>query len=143
MHANPTTRSQDEIVARIESRRHDDPLGFETGEYIDYLDFEHASGEYLIEGTTEEQWKEVVPDPPKQAMVSYMEFAFDKAHGERGTSACRSLSHMIAWAWLSGDEELSKYIEDAYSNEYHSYGLVILRGICQHLGIDPEQHGDG
>ena len=35
-------RTQEEIIARIGTRADADPLGFERGDYIDYLDFKHA-----------------------------------------------------------------------------------------------------
>ena len=75
-------------------------------------------------------------------MIDYMEFAFDKAHDERGISANRSINHMIAWSWLSGDDELNQAIEHEYETNYHSYSLEILRMICEKLGIDPKEHGD-
>lgn len=140
MNSDPTARSQEEIVDRIESRADGDPLGFETSEYVDYLDFDHAR-QYLEETVTAEQWAEAtaVTASPKEAMVAYMDFAFGKAHGERGISAERSIAHMVAWAWLSGDEDLLDYITTA---PYRGYGLSILRGICQRLGIDPKEYGD-
>jgi len=138
VNTDPTTRTQEEIVARIEARSEGDLLGFETREYVAYLDFGNAKC-HLIETATEAMWanREIVP--PKEAMVEYMEFAFGKAHGERGISAERSIAHMVAWAWLSGDKDLIEYID---SEVYHSYGLSILRGICQRLGIDPKEYGD-
>ena len=137
------TRTQEQIVERIKAREENDPLGFEVGEYIDYLDFEHAKP-YLKEGCSAEEWeahRSNVP-LPKDAIVDYMKFAFDKAHGERGISANRSLQHMIAWSWLSGDEELNAGIESRYRTEYCGYGLDILRWVCEQLGIDPKEHGD-
>lgn len=138
-HAAPSTRSQEEIVERMDARGEGDPLGFETSEYFEYLDFDHARP-YLKETVTAKEFAAATATaPPKEAMVSYMEFAFDKAHGERGISAERSIGHMVAWAWLSGDDKLLDYIENA---RYDGYGLSILRGICQRLEIDPKQHGD-
>lgn len=139
--AAPTTRTQEDIVNRYEARSGSDTLGFEVGEYIDYLDFSHATP-YLETGTTAEQWGKITVSAPKQAMVNYMEFAFGKAHGKRGISANRSIKHMIAWAWLSGDDELLASIEDGYASSYCHYGLPILRGICERLGIDPKEYGD-
>ena len=137
--ATITPRTQDEIAERVESRRPTDFLGFETSEYIDYLDFDHAKP-YLKEDAAQGDWDTFRAGvvPPKDAMAKYMEFAFGKAHGERGISANRSISHMIAWAWVSGDDELLSLTE----GEYSGYGLSILRGICEHLGIDPKEHGD-
>lgn len=141
--ATLTQRSQDEILDRMNDRKDGDPLGFETGEYIDYLDFENAKA-YLKEGVTAEEWAEACSDtkPPLEKIKSYMPFAFGKAHGERGISANRSIQHMIAWAWLSGDDELLGKIESEYDHSYSAYGLPILRMICEHCGWDAKELGD-
>lgn len=141
--ATITARSQDEILARIELRKESDPLGFERGDYIDFLDFDHAKP-YLKEGTTAEEWDEETKDhdAPLDAMRNYMPFAFGKAHGERGISAHRSLYHMTAWAWLSGDDELTDMIVREHNGNYHSYGLEILRKICEHCGWNAKELGD-
>lgn len=135
-------RTQDEIVERIRLREPKDYFGFEIGEYIAYLDFEHAK-EFLKEGTTAEEWNEAIKTrlPPKEAMIDYMPFAFEKAHGQRGISANRSIGHMIAWAWLINDGWATK-IETAYGADYRDYGLHILRMICELLEINPKEYGD-
>jgi len=46
--AAPTTRTQDDIVNRYESKKGDDVLGFEVGEYIDILDPFSGSGTTLV-----------------------------------------------------------------------------------------------
>ena len=66
---------------------------------------------------------------------NYMSFAFQKAYAERGISANRSIQHTIAWLWLAGENELLKWVEDEYENNYHSYGLPILIRIAQHFEI--------
>lgn len=137
-----TTRTQDQIVDRIEARTSSDHLGFEVNEYLPYLDFQHAR-KYLNEGTTEARWAEAKGDyvEPRQKMIDYMAFAFQKAHGERGISANRSIQHMIAWGWLVSDE-IGLEIQRLYDQEYDNYGLAILRNICDILGIDRKEHGD-
>lgn len=138
-----TARTQEEIVARIEERKDDDFGGFEVDEYIDYFDFEHARP-YLKSDATQEQWEKhlTMVLAPKERIANYMPFAFEKAHGQRGISANRSIMHMIAWAWLSGDESLLAFIVDSFRDNYSDYGLPILRGICERLKIDPADHGD-
>lgn len=132
-------RTQDEIIQRMQDREGIDMFGVETTDYIEYLSYDNAK-EYLKEGVTEADWPK--PNPPEEKMAEYMKFAFDKAHGERGLSANRSIMHMIAWSWLLGDEQFNQEIERMYEEEYRNYGLDILRYICTTLGISPEEHGD-
>lgn len=137
-----TTRTQDQIVIRLDARTDSDPLGFEINEYLPYLDFQHAR-KYLNEDVTEERWKQAQGTyvEPRQKMIDYMAFAFQKAHGQRGISANRSIQHMIAWGWLVSDE-IGLEIQRLFDQEYDNYGLSILRKICDMLGIDRKEHGD-
>lgn len=137
-----TTRTQEEIVARLDARTDSDPLAFETDEYLPYLDFAHAK-KYLKDGTTEDEWNKARGTyvEPRQKMIDYMAFAFQKANGKRGISANRSIQHMIAWGWLISDE-IGLEIQRLFDQEYDNYGLAILRKICDMLGIDRKEHGD-
>ncbi len=123
-------KTQDEIVTRIRDRKGQDPLGFETSEYLDYLDFAHAK-EFLKPEVTPEQWEEVYSKAktPEDAIKDYMPFAWDKANNCRGISASRSISHMIAWLWL--DKKDWSEIDD-----YEYYGKPQLLRICEEYGID-------
>lgn len=124
--------TQDEIVARLNERRDGDPLGFEIGEYIPYLDHAHAKP-FLKPECTESEWEKDRPALTREAilkvMFDYMEFAWDKANNCRGISANRSIMHYIAWTWLAGDKDFSREIEGA---TYEFYGKNILTRICQH-----------
>lgn len=123
-------KTQDEIVARVRIRKEHDFFGFETSEYLDYLDFAHAK-EFLKPDATPEQWEKVhsKAKSPEDAIKDYMPFAWDKANNCRGISAGRSICHMIAWLWLDGKDwpELEDY-------EY--YGKPHLVRICKEYGID-------
>lgn len=136
-----TTRTQEEIVARLDARIGSDPLGFEIDEYLPYLEFQHAR-KYLKDGTTEDEWNKARGTyvEPRQKMIDYMDFAFQKAHGQRGISANRSIMHMIAWGWLVSDE-IGLEIQRMWDQEYDNYGYGILLKICSMLGIAPNQHG--
>ena len=129
-------RTAEEILARYEERKPHDLFGFECGDYLDRLPFELAKP-YLKDGVTEEQWEAVAKPATRDAileeMKEYLPFAFEKAYGERGLSALRSLQHYIAWIWLLNDG-FSDEIEYDYENNYHSYGLPILIKIAQHYG---------
>ena len=87
-------RTQKEILDRIELVKEDDMFGFEWKEYIFYLEFKHAK-QFLKEDVKESDWK-VSTVTGLEKIKDYMEFAYDKAYGERGISAHRSIMHMIA-----------------------------------------------
>lgn len=136
-------RTQDEIVKRIESRKADDLLGFETGEYINRLDFSNARP-FLKDSVTEQDWLEAcVIKPPIKRMHDYMEFAWGKANNCRGISANRSVMHCIAWLWLAEEDELLMQVEDEFNGNYHFYGKPILEIICEHFDWDWSQWDNG
>jgi len=115
-------RTRKEIAARAKEISDRDPVGTEQADLVGELGKEHL-GEQLLS--------------PKETMKEYMEFAFGKAHGERGLSASRSMAHFAAWLWLDGNEELAEEIR-----EFEDYGLENLRSICEYLEIDPQEYGD-
>lgn len=134
-------RTQDEIVARYHARKMHDMFGFEVGEYIDYLDYEHAQP-FLKDGVTKEEWEQSLSETesPAERIKNYMEFAFEKANNFRGISAARSLMHMIAWLWLDGQDE---FLAQHNLEEYEFYGKDHLVAICKLYGIDHTQYDDG
>ncbi len=123
-----TNRTQDEIAARINSRKEHDLLGFEVGEYANYLDYAHAK-EFLKPDVTQKQWQKIETKSPEGVIKDYMHFAWEKANDCRGISAGRSISHMIAWLWLDGKDWPE--IED-----YQFYGKPQLVRICKEYGIN-------
>lgn len=130
-------RTNDEILARVESIKDRDWLGFETGDLIVRLPFDIAKP-YLKEGVTENQW-DVDPrdkDSLINEMRDYMPFAWEKANNCRGISASRSMSHYSAWVWLAGDD-----LGDLHDYDY--YGKDNLVMICKHYGFDYDQLDDG
>ena len=135
-------RTQEEIVERYQQRRVKDLLGFEVGEYIHYLDYEHAKP-YLIKGTAAEEWKPLPLKAVVSRMREYMSFAWSKANNCRGISANRSILHFIAWIWLSGDDAFSNEIDRDLEHNYFWYGKPILVKICEHYGWDSRQWDDG
>ena len=137
-------RTQDEIVRRLETRRENDPLGFEIIEYVDYMDFARARP-FLKDDVTEQEWKEETSSlgTSIERMRDYMEFAWGKANNERGISANRSISHCIAWLWLAEEDELLAQVENEFESNYRYYGKPILEMICNHFGWDWKQWDDG
>lgn len=132
------------IAERFNARLTGDMLGFEVGEYLDYLPYE-AAKPYLKDGVTAEQWERDgrashTREAVLERMSDYMSFAFEKANGQRGISASRSILHYVAWTWLAGDAALSEQIEQI-PHEY--YGKPTLRRICEHYGWDWKQWDNG
>ena len=127
------------LYKQVEKVIGDDWMGFEYPMYLNYLDYEHAKT-YLENDVTQEKWDSTEkPTDPKTEMVDYMEFAWQKANGERGISASRSISHYKAWLWLDGNEDLANRLEE----EYTYYGKPQLVEICHYLNIDPSKYDDG
>lgn len=138
--------TQDEIAARIAERTSSDVFGFECGEYLAYLDFDHAK-RFLKPDATREEWGKDLPTLSREGILAqmekYMEFAWDKANNGRGISANRSIKHYIAWTWLAGDSEVSAEIERRFADEYQFYGKDILVRICEIYGWDPKKWDNG
>jgi len=132
-------RTQEEIVKRFGERKKNDMFGFEISEYIKYLDYEHAKP-FLKDGTKEKDW-EPEKVTPAEKIKDYMKFAWEKANGCRGISAGRSLSHMVAWLWLDGQDKFLKEWHNLEDYEY--YGKPQLIAICKLYGIDWKQYDDG
>ena len=136
---NKTSRTQIEIMNRINEVAEHDFFGAQTGDLISFLDFDHAQG-FIKEGTTREQWEAITKaiTSPANCIADYMGFAWGKANNRRGLSAGRSIDHMRAWLWLDGKDDLAKQIED-----YEYYGKPQLVAVCDEYGIDWRQYDDG
>ncbi len=135
-------RTQEEIFNRIKEREDSDPFGFEVGEYIDFLDFEHACS-FLKPEVAEGQWNGIRKEPTTEnilaTMLKYMPFAWKKANNCRGISAERSIMHYEAWLWLLNDG----FLEQLNEIEYEHYGKEKLIAICEKYGWDWKQWDDG
>ena len=129
-------KTQQEILNRIEEVKSNDFFGHQRSDLIDYLDFENAKP-FLKDDVTAEQW-EKESKSPKQVMIDYLSFAWEKANEKRSVSAARSMAHYTAWLWLDGDETLHKTLSD-----YSDYGKPELIEICKYLGVDHLQYDAG
>jgi hypothetical protein len=128
-------RSTEEIAAYIESAT--GVFDFTTAVCLDYLPWEQAKpflrDEYVAKVEAgEEEHKQLTPDHATvlAEMKDYMPFALGKAANHRGLSANRSISKMVAWLWLLGDDELRGQIEREEIG-YTNYGAPILKAICE------------
>lgn len=139
--------TQEEIVERYKAKAKNDMFGFESGDYFNYMDWEHGK-EFLKEDAniTQEKWEKETPSLIREVvlkeMEDYMEFAWGKAIDCRGISSNRSISHYIAWTWLAGDNEFSEKLEKEYDKNYRYYGKDLLVMICQYYGWDSERWDD-
>ena len=127
------TRTQEQIVARVNAIASDDFFGWQTNDLLIHLDYEHAK-EFLKDEIDAGKRAQVIADrkQPSEHIADYMPFAWDKANNCRGISAGRSLEHMKAWVWLDGKDGLLQQIE----NDYEYYGKPHLVAICEAYGID-------
>lgn len=131
-----TKRTQEEILKRIDEVKENDAFGYQTTDLLEYLEFESAK-KFLTPDVTKDEWKQQ-ENTPREVMIDYMDFAWQKANDKRGLSASRSMEHYTSWLWLDGDEELYKTLEN-----YEFYGKPQLVKICEYLGLDPSKYDDG
>lgn len=68
-----------------------------------------------------------------QDFLDYMVFAWDKALGQRGLSAGRSIQKLGAWLQVLGRDDLHELIND--ENLYAPYGAPALIAVCERMGI--------
>ena len=134
------TRTQEEILQRIESIKPYDLFGDEWCVCVMFLNYDNAK-KYLKEDTAPDFWVQNENDPIDH-IKDYMNFAWNKANTHRGLSSERSIRHMMAWLWLAGKEEELKWVTDEYENNYRNYGKPILRYICERFNLPIEDNED-
>lgn len=124
---------------------------FLLGDIIDYLDLdslnkalEHLGSsakisreEYDKDGGKTPLTKEVV----LKEMGDYLPFAYEKAHGERGLSAARSIMHYKNWIWLLApeDPDAQKLLNSRDFWNYDDYGIHILDTISEVFKLKKEE----
>lgn len=131
-------RTQEEILKRIGEIK-SDFSGAERSSLLYYLSYENAK-KFLKEEVTEEDWnkdRKSTDEDVLKEMKDYINFAWEKAHGERGLSASRSLSHYSAWIWLLNDGNFEEF-ENQAENNYAMYGKPVLKWICKKYNL-PDQ----
>ena len=129
-------KTQEEIKQKIYEWEKNDFFGFKTTDIIVFLDYENAK-EFLKNESKKEEWQQE-KRTPKEIMIDYMDFAWEKANNHRGLSAARTMEHYQAWLWLDGNEELSNEMED-----YEFYGKDNLVKVCEYLVLDSSKWDDG
>ena len=127
-------RTSEEIEQRIKDSS--DFMSIQQVDLIAALDGDTAkkyfSEEYLKKVEAgEDKWE---PQDPKQMILEYLPFAYDKAENQRGLSAGRSMLHFKSWIWLEDDEFYKSIIDDI--DNYTNYGIPTLDKIAEHYGFD-------
>jgi hypothetical protein len=122
-------RTYKEIITKIDNEVvSNDMCGWNLPDYVEFLPYEYAK-KYLKDEVTKEEWekdrREYTLENVLLAMKDYLPFAFEKAKGERGISANRSMDHYKNWFWLLGEDDMSDHVWDAY----HDYGMPKLEEI--------------
>ena len=127
-------RTQKEILDRFNTV--DDLMATQKGDLINYMDFENAKpflqDAYVTKVESgEEKWEQRT-DAKKQ-ILEYLPFAYDKAEGQRGLSAARSLLHFKTWIWLDDPEFYDEIISEI--EDYYDYGIPVLDKISEKYGF--------
>lgn len=127
------TRTQDEIVARINSIG-DDLFGFRKAVLYEHLDADRLTP-YLKADAKLDDWE---PSPATREavlveLVSYLGFAWGKALDHRGLSASRSIEKLGELLWLMGpaaDDVTADYDRADYP-QYGAPKLAIISGFLE------------
>lgn len=129
-------KTQKEILQRIDKIADSDFFGVIRSDLICFLEFENAKP-FLDDNVTEKEWAEIYKEPTpeniKAKMKEYLDFAFEKANGQRGLSAQRSMDHYSAWIWLLGEENYFGNVR-----QYYNYGLPHLNKIREYLADETD-----
>jgi hypothetical protein len=136
-------KTQEEILKRINDPKYQDLFGTQTSDLVSFLTFDNAKQFLKEEFVTEVEkgnktWEQKTD--AKKEILGYLPFAYEKAEGQRGLSAVRSLLHMKSWIWLDGGHG---YENDGFSDEIcdmmeesNDYGIEVLDKISKHYGYE-------
>lgn len=133
-------RTQEEILARVQEEQ--DKLflfNFAFQDLLVYLTFENAKA-YLNDDVKVSSWwqEDDIVVTPRDEILGYLPFAWEKANNCRGLSAIRSIQHLVTWVWLDGNDELYEWVSD--DENYRMYGKPILYRVSEAYGFDWKEH---
>lgn len=123
-----TTRTQDEVLARMAAAEEDDFFGFKREVLVMALDYEHAKP-YIKEGTTEAEWP---PTDFAAEAAGYLQFAIEKILDHRGISANRSVDKLTEYAWILGRDDVVAAMDEA---DYPQYGAPKVKAFADGMGL--------
>ena len=126
-------RTQEEIIKRFNESN--DFMGTQKSDLVDLLTFENAKqflNKEYVESVAkwEDKWEQKTET--KTTILEYLPFAYDKAEGERGISAGRSMLHFKTWIWFDDEKFYNEIISDM--ENYTDYGIEVLNTIAAHYG---------
>ena len=138
-------RTEKEILERLTHKDcTDDIFGAYAGRLLDGLSYDAAVARELV-GTEfmakvaageAEKWAPLTDEKARAEILSYLEFAWDKANNKRGLSAGRSIAHFSALTWLIGDDDAAAFL--ANDNHYAPYGKPMLQYLSDRYGYTGE-----
>lgn len=126
-------RTQEEIIARFNVS--DDMMGTQKWDLIELMTYENAKQflkKEFIESVEKGENKWEQKTETKTTILGYLSFAYDKAEGERGLSAARSMMHFKTWIWFDDEKFYNEIISDI--ENYTDYGIEVLNKIAAHYG---------
>ncbi len=126
-------RTQEQILERFNSVG--DIFSAQKEDLICYMTFENAKpfldDEYALKVERKEEEREMLSDAEKE-IVEYLDFAYEKAEGQRANSAMRSMLHFRTWIWLDDPEFYDEIIDEI--DNYTNYGIPVLDKISAKYG---------
>lgn len=129
-------RSQEEILARIETKR-GDTLGWAFEVLAEALTFENAKP-FLKEEVSEADWEGLnTVDAVVGRAKEYLDFAVRKASDHRGISAERSTVKLAEYAWLLGRDDVVTAMDAA---GYAQYGAPKVKAYGVGMGFWSAEH---
>ncbi|MGH3795992.1 MAG: hypothetical protein ACREN2_05710 [Candidatus Dormibacteria bacterium] len=124
MSAPATTRSMDDVAARITTLRDSgvEWLGWRTEVLVDFLDLQRLAELDLLPAI-EVDWQ-LRPVSAAGAMgARWLELAWDEAATHRGVAARRAVENLTEYAWLQGRDDVVAAMDRA---GYAQYGVPKL-----------------
>lgn len=116
-------KTTDEVKAQVKSDIND-PI---ERVMIELCNGFHPLSDFVVECFKPEYKDQVTPLTRENIineMQGYIDFAFEKAHGNRGISASRSMWKFEKWLWVLEDNKID-------CSNYHDYGISNLEKIAE------------
>lgn len=139
---DPLPRTQSETVERIRELGSAglDHAGIERSRLLEALDYTHAL-EFLrpdVEHSAKTWVRQYATTRDVESEArGYLEHAWRKANGNRGTSILRALAHFRGLAWLIGADKLYATLDLAGNpNAFTYYGKPHLVAVSEHFGFE-------
>lgn len=123
-------KTLDEVRERVEHARDD----FEDSFMCQLCDGVHPLMAFIPEMYKEEckdECLDLTTENVIAQMQAYIDFAYEKAEGQRGISASRSMWRYKQWLWILEDTEID-------CDDFCDYGISALGLISEKYNLTPE-----